>query len=200
MLAGDEDADIIARAVALLLRRHDAQACAELTRLPLADPIPAYIPASGDSPADLEPMKPEPLDNRTRVVVYRRDGWRCRYCGRKVVFPGVLEVLRLLCPDFKGLLSGHHMPADKTEPAVQRVYPNVDHVHAVSLGGSWRDEGNHVTACTPCNTRKSNRSAWAPGPILVDHWDGLAASYKTLAERAGPLTRQHRHWLKALGL
>lgn len=52
------------------------------------------------------------------------------------------------------------MPAATTHPAANRVYPNVDHVQAWSLGGAWDDLGNLLTACTPCNERKSNNLGW----------------------------------------
>ena len=193
-----EDADIIAQTVALLLDHRDIDACAELTKLSIADPLPKPAVAAEAAVDRPVPQKIEPLDNALRVRIYKRDGWRCRYCGRKLVVPGVLQLLTTLCPGFNGLLPGHHMPAARTEPAVERVYPNVDHVHAVSLGGAWRDETNHVTACTPCNTRKSDFLGWTPGPIVRDNWDGMSAAYRALAERTGEVSRYHLDWIRLI--
>jgi|GEM_PF-5200754 len=193
-----EDAEIIGRAVALLLVNEDIEACSELTKLPTTDPIQKLT--VGAEPAAERPtrLKTEPLDNALRVRIYKRDGWRCRYCGRKLIVPGVLELLTTLCPGFRGLAPGHHMPVARTEPAVERVYPNVDHVHAVSLGGAWRDESNHVMACTPCNTRKSDLLGWTPGSIVSDEWDGLTSDYRPLAERTGEISPYHVRWLRLL--
>lgn len=195
-----EDADLIAAAVELIIQSRLAAACHILMTLPTEDPLRTESRFAGLSAVDRPPRaKAEPIDNSTRAAVYRRDGWRCRYCGRKVVVPIVLEILRRLCPHFKGLLPGHHMPAGDTAPAVERVYPNVDHIHAVALGGSWRDPANHVTACTPCNTRKSDLLGWTPGPIVVDEWDGLARHCRVLAERCDG-DRRYSTWLRALGV
>ena len=200
-MAVPEDADIIAEAVALLLEHRVDEARSHLSSLSPLDTVP--LPAFDATKASDRPTrsKPQPLGNTMRARVYKRDGWRCRYCHRKLVLPPVLELLTSLCPGFKGLLPGHHMPSEKTEPAVLRVYPNVDHIQAVAVGGSWRDQANHVTACTPCNTRKSDRLGWVPAePRLYDDWDGLTRLYGLLAEHAAPLTTYHRRWLKALGM
>jgi hypothetical protein len=121
------------------------------------------------------------------------------------VVPGVLELPTTLCPGFFGLLPGHHMPFKRTEPAVERVYPNVDHVLAIAAGGACLDESNHVTACTPCNGKKSNRSGWKPGPIVLDKWDGLTSSYQAPAEHALQVLRRririyHDPWMRELGI
>jgi hypothetical protein len=80
----------------------------------------------------------------------------------------MLEVLRTLSPGFKGLLPGHRMAFAETAPAVERVYPNVDHVEL-----RLHEPENLVTACTPCNSRRSNWLAWGRvGSIAVDGWEG----------------------------
>jgi 5-methylcytosine-specific restriction endonuclease McrA len=65
-------------------------------------------------------------DLSMRDRIFRRDGFRCVYCGN--VFPG--EQLSL------------------------------DHVQPRMRGGD-NSEGNLVTACRGCNTRKGSLPAWA---------------------------------------
>jgi hypothetical protein len=96
------------------------------------------------------------------------------------------------------------MPFDRTEAAVERVYPNVDHILAVSNGGSWHDENNQATACTKCNARKSNWLGWHPGPIISDEWDGLKSVYRLLEARynadVAKAHQYHVDWFRALGV
>jgi hypothetical protein len=67
-----------------------------------------------------------PDDLTMRERIFRRDGFRCVYCGE--VFPG--EQLSL------------------------------DHVQPRMRGGD-NSEGNLVTACQACNTRKGAQPAWS---------------------------------------
>lgn len=193
-----EDADIISNAVRLILEGHDSEAALALGTLTLGDPVPTPRFTSVTENKYFGSTLIEPLTTLMRVQIYERDGWRCRYCTRKLIVAGVLEILTSLCPGFKGLLPGHHMPFDRTEHAVERVYPNVDHVHAVSRGGAWLDPNNHVTACTPCNAKKSDKSGWNPGSIVKDDWDGLVSSYRPLANRLDHIRPYHRWWFRAL--
>jgi len=89
------------------------------------------------------------------------------------------------------------MPKHDTEPAVNRVYPNVDHVHPDSLGGG-HDDDNLVAACTTHNESKGNRSGWILLPPVRDDWRGLVESCRALAERAG--NYDDKGWFKVLGI
>ncbi|MBV8081940.1 MAG: HNH endonuclease [Candidatus Eremiobacteraeota bacterium] len=91
------------------------------------------------------------------------------------------------------------MPVGRTHPAAIRVYPAVDHVHPVSLGGAWADPQNLVSACVPCNELKSDKLGWARGTFSNDGWNGLVEYYRALAERRAPIRRYHLDWLRALG-
>jgi len=174
---GDVDANIIAVAIAQLLQNRDNEAVLTLTTLPRLDPMPRSEAKGTERMAG--PRRRVPLSKIEMGRIYIRDRWRCRYCGRKLVFPYVLELLRTLAPGFKGLLPGHHMPFAETEPAVERVYPNVDHVEP-----RLHEPENLVTACTPCNTRKSDWLGWpSPGLTVYDNWDGLVPSYRALIEQ-----------------
>ena len=193
-----EDADTIAHGARLLLDGRDDEAARALATLPFDDPVPAtrFVSTTGVT-YEGAPTKGS-LDNSDRIALYDRDGWRCRYCGRKVVVAGVLEILTSLSPGFRGLLPGHRMPSKSTEPGVSRVYPNVDHIQAVSRGGARLELHNHVTACTKCNEHKGNRSGWTPGPIEKDEWDGLVSLYRPLANRLEKVRAYHNDWFRDL--
>jgi hypothetical protein len=207
--SGSEDADIIAQAVSLLLEQRDEEACAALRMLSKADNVPPYVPAViavvEKAREPVQKPKFEPLSNLIRASTYWRDGWRCAYCGRKLVIQGILELLTTLCPGFLGLLRGQHMPYARTEPAVERVYPCVDHVNPLALGGVCLDPSNHVAACIPCNARKNNYLGWTPRPRECDSWDGLSTAYEALVNRVNddlsPTRKKyHRDWLRNLRL
>lgn len=78
-------------------------------------------------------MSAPPRDRKVRV--WKRDRWRCRYCGRAVEMPG---------------LHPHEAMA------------TVDHVVPKSAGGSNKVR-NLVTACLKCNNEKGDHLAWS-GP------------------------------------
>jgi hypothetical protein len=195
-----EDGIIMARVVDLLLSGQTPEARAALAELSHDDPVP--VPKVDDRVANERPPR---LEGRPSVrppqlaAILRRDGWRCHYCGRRLVVAGVIELIGVLCPDEFPFPPGHHMPVARTHPAAIRVYPNVDHVHAGSLGGDWHDPANLIAACTPCNERKSDRLGWISAPPELDDWDGLAGRYQALAELTGePMRRYHVDWLRAL--
>jgi 5-methylcytosine-specific restriction endonuclease McrA len=132
------------------------------------------------------------------TTVYRRDGCRCHYCGRRVVASVVIELVGRLCPDEFPFPPGHHMPKDRTHPAAERVYPNVDHVQALVSGGAALELANLVTACTPCNEEKGDRLGWERVELERDGWDGLSGACRELLVLAAtPLTSTHRAWLRA---
>lgn len=194
----DEDSDIIARAVRFALDDNLGAARLALVSLPVADPIP--MPAKGVpiSFELIEGVDPGPTPtNAQRFRIYTRDGWRCRYCRRKLIVPPVLRLLGVIFSDFRGLRAGHHMKISEIEPAVNRVYPNVDHLHPQSYGGSHSD-GNLVAACTVHNENKGNRSDWILLPILKDEWDGLCGEVYELAALANDF--DDKNWFGVLGL
>jgi hypothetical protein len=93
------------------------------------------------------------------------------------------------------------MPRGRTHPAAERVYPNVDHVQAFSVGGTALELANLITACTPCNERKGDRLGWAHVELERDDWNGLIAAYGRLLEIAGgSITPTHRDWMRALSI
>jgi 5-methylcytosine-specific restriction endonuclease McrA len=194
-----EDGPILKEAASLLVAGDRDAARSVLRGLPTVDPL---VRPSPDARAamDRPPRAPRiTVPPKLKADVFTRDGWRCHYCGRLLVVAGVIELIGLLCPDEFPFPPGHHMPKGRTHPAAERVYPNVDHVHATSIGGQALDISNLITACTPCNETKGDRLGWKRVELLRDDWDGAVGLYRglfTLA--AAPLTSTHRNWMKAL--
>jgi hypothetical protein len=198
-LQQSEDGIVLARAVDLLLDGRACDAQVALASLPTVDPVPASPVEDHVATAPVERLPRPSMRTTDLAAVLQRDGWRCHYCGRRLLVPGVIELIGVLCAEQFPFPPGHNMPVARTHPAAIRVYPNVDHVHAGSLGGDWHDHANLIAACTPCNERKSNRLGWTTAPPTLDEWDGLVSRYRALAELAGtPVRRYHIDWLRAL--
>lgn len=196
-----EDAIILEAAVRLVLEQRVAEARAELRTLSVEDPMPHPVVDAKTAAARPIARIPRPSVNRSLLAtVLQRDGWTCRYCGRKLVVAGVIELIGTLCPIEFPFPPGHHMPVGRTQPAANRVYPNADHVHAGSLGGDWHDPANLVAACTPCNERKSDMLGWTAGANADGQWKGLTEYYRVLAESTGTVRSYHAAWLRTLGL
>jgi hypothetical protein len=190
------------RDAALLLLASDREGAREVLRaLSTADPLPRPRP---DALAATERPLRRPrvtVSPKLKAEAFLRDGWRCHYCGRRVVVAGVIELIGLLCPDEFPFPPGHHMPKGRTHPAAERVYPNVDHVKATAIGGDALDLSNLVTACTPCNETKGDRLGWERVELLRDEWDGLAGLYRGLFTLANArMTSTHRDWMRALAV
>lgn len=78
------------------------------------------------------------MGHSTRELVWKRDEYRCRYCGRTVVPPDYRAAARV---------NGH--------PQMKSNTATVDHVIPVSRGGQ-RNMTNLVTACRACNQDKAD--------------------------------------------
>lgn len=73
-----------------------------------------------------------------RVLIYERDGYRCRYCGIQV----------------------------ETDSVSWERRATLDHVLPRACGGLGTFD-NLVTACRPCNARKGNRTPAQAGMVLL---------------------------------
>lgn len=112
-----------------------------------------------------------------------RDGWRCRYCGVRLLSKDFLANLTRLFPlDFAD--TGRHATQ---HPALAVLRFNQDHVTPRSAGGP-NTLDNLVSSCGTCNYAKSDCSIEELGlqspfsrDAFVDDWDGLAG-------RFGPVT------------
>jgi hypothetical protein len=93
-----------------------------------------------------------------RLTVLRRDGWLCRYYGKRTNCQPVTALLGSIFPnDFP-----HHTnwKSGQTHPAILTRSAQVDHIVPGSRQGSWTDVENLATACAPCNAGK--------GDLLLD--------------------------------
>jgi hypothetical protein len=192
-----EDGLIIERAVRLFINAEYTAARDELLKLSSFDPVlpPKFTTLRRASIK----RRPRPAVTPAGLVpILRRDSWCCRYCGRRLVVAGVLELLGALAPAEFPFPRGHHLPKARTHPAAIRAYPEVDHVHAGSAGGDWANPDNLVAACVPCNEKKSDHDGWKVSRITHEDWCGLADLYRPLLLRAGVQRRYHTDWLRAL--
>jgi hypothetical protein len=95
------------------------------------------------------------------------------------------------------LADGHHAAR------LLDISTSIDHIHAVSTGGDWKDTANLATACARCQYQKSNLPLEVLGwPIRASDvdadWDGLTDLYDTLWQSLGrPNENEHAVWTRA---
>ena len=92
---------------------------------------------------------------RLRTRIYKRDGYRCRYCGVKVV-------------DLRSALITREQSL--TLATIDHIIParrfSHRHVGPKPTVRRWSEE-NLVTACNPCNVRKGDRTPDEAGMIVL---------------------------------
>jgi 5-methylcytosine-specific restriction endonuclease McrA len=107
--------------------------------------------------------------------IFRRDGFRCRYCGVRVIHPRARTILMAAAP--KALL----WPSkdDLKHAAFYALTAVADHVIPFKRGGT-SDPANMVTACQCCNYGKGDfllteleLTDPRDRPPVTDSWDGL---------------------------
>jgi len=125
---------------------------------------------------------------RFAKAALQRDGYRCRYCGVRLVPKGVLEAFSgVVGRDVFGI-KGRNL---ERHGVVLAFRANVDHVVPWTLGGRT-DMENLVSACWCCNYGKSSYTLEQIGlddPRLrptpeSDGWDGLTSSLPGLRANA----------------
>jgi hypothetical protein len=112
-----------------------------------------------------------------KVEIGTRDGWRCRYCGLRVVAPGFFRALAAALPDE---FPPAPVPMEGTSWPIYRLFDaSPDHIIPVSAGGEHSLE-NLVTSCGACNYQAKGDCTLEelglvpPEPPLPDEsWDGL---------------------------
>lgn len=114
-----------------------------------------------------------PTAEETRKL-FKRDGWRCRWCGCRVVSPQARDAMRAYLPDAIPWADddGYH-------GAFLALTASVDHVVPHSSGGT-NDLENLVAACWSCQFGRGSCTLEQFGlvdprsrPPVVDEWDGL---------------------------
>lgn len=110
-----------------------------------------------------------------RRAIYGRDGWRCRFCGIRVISTKARSTFRNLFPA-EMRWDG---PEYERHAALYATAVSLDHVVPHSRGGD-DDEANLLTVCFCC---QHGRGQWLldemelydprERPPIVDSWDGL---------------------------
>ena len=134
----------------------------------LNKPRPSTVPAESRDPL----RSPRQYEQS----VFQRDGFRCRYCGIRLVSNRLLNrfIRKLDSPNFrKG-------PTNLATHGIVHIFnPVADHVVPWVMGGKT-DPSNLVSSCGACNYGKSGYSIeeidiqnpFSRSPI-IDEWDGL---------------------------
>jgi len=138
---------------------------------------------------------------RIIAMVYLRDSFTCRYCGRWTV---PTQILRLISVALPVEFPFHpRWRRDIAPRAYWDISTSVDHVNAVSTGGDRQDPANLATACARCQYQKSSLPLEALGwelraPVKLGAWDGMMSEYPALWEATGrPDERHHKSWIRA---
>lgn len=115
-----------------------------------------------------------PSSSAERAICVR-DGWRCRYCGTRVIDRSSRARLHRCLPDVARWGARN---ADK-RTALAALSASLDHIVPHSRGGT-NDEPNLVTACNAC---QFGRGQWTLEEVgffdpreyspILDGWDGL---------------------------
>lgn len=141
--------------------RCEAQGVPAPTKMPIAERAPRLGSPNGRLPHE----------------VFRRDSYRCRYCGLQLLSP---EAFRRFAdhvgPEAFRITGGGN--TSKAGPSLV-FRPTADHVEPWSRGGGT-DLANLVTACWPCNFGKMEYTVEEFGisdprtrPPVGDGWNGL---------------------------
>lgn len=123
--------------------------------------------------------------------IFLRDGFIDRYSGSRLVFPPVLRVLSLLLPE--EFPFHRNWKIAETHKAYWELFPTLDHVTPVVLGGR-DDDGNLVSTSMLRNAAKAHWTleelGWSlhpPGDLT--QWDGMMAWLLDFAERDNRILR-----------
>ena len=177
ILSGDGEA------ASSLIAEADMPAIGDFVRL-IMGPVNANIHRFRMVPGS--PMKLKNAGNRmppARVIneIYCRDGWRCRFCGVRVISSQAIKLIRDMFP-----LTARWGARDvEKHPAFLALQSSLDHISPHSRGGD-NDPYNLVTACYPCQFGRNQWTLEEVGlsdprlrPPVIDEWDGLVRLVRT---------------------
>ena len=161
-----------------LIKKADIPLICEFTNRVIG-PIDPTIHWQTSMPKDVLP-KHERVESRMPsarigLLIHERDGWRCRFCGIRVVSKKARAILAKMFPDETRSLGGSKMK----HCALNSLAASLDHILPHARGGN-NEELNLVTACTCC---QFGRNQWTLQEVgfndprdrepIIDSWDGL---------------------------
>jgi 5-methylcytosine-specific restriction endonuclease McrA len=117
--------------------------------------------------------------------VFIRDGFRDRYSGERLVFPGALRLISEFLPQEFPFHPNWKM--SETHIAYWQLSPTVDHVIPVARGGVDAEE-NWVTTSMLRNSAKGNWTVEELGwrimpPGDLTQWDGLLGWFRNVVDQ-----------------
>ena len=198
-IALTDDALTVRRVSELILAGERGEASALLASIPEEDRVAPPAPRTVTPEKVLRERDRRSLSAAQKFAVHEHYGWRCQYCGRRVVIAGVLELVDRLCPEVRWW-PNDNMAKARTHPAAVRLYPNADHIKARAVGGHATAGDNLICSCTTCNERKGSREGWQP-IVTSEPWDGcvplFAPLYDLALKEQATLTKKIVDWLAA---
>lgn len=134
------------------------------------------------------PLDPLRSPDKLATEVFKRDGYRCRFCGNRLVPLSVLKEFSKAVGNDDFRATGTNM---ERHGIVLAFRANADHVVPWTLGGRT-DMANIVSACWSCNFGKSSYTLEQLGlgdprdrPIPIsDGWNGLTSFIPSLRANA----------------
>lgn len=156
-------------------------------------------------PHAVTPRTGRTITARQRLKIFKADGFRCRYTGDILLFPGYLRALSALWPDaFPYHRNGK---SEVTHIAYWSHLASLEHVEPLATGGAEADD-NWITTSMARNMVRSRFSlaalGWTVQPRApLPDWDGglgemldLLQAYPHLLddEKHGTALRQWQRW------
>jgi 5-methylcytosine-specific restriction endonuclease McrA len=113
--------------------------------------------------------------SKEEQAIFERDGWRCQYCGCRVISKRARSVLTKIFPSEARWGRAN---SDK-HCALVTLTASLDHILPHSRRGT-NEPSNLVTACGPCQFGRNQWTLEEVGfndprerPPITDSWDGL---------------------------
>lgn len=112
---------------------------------------------------------------KEELEIFERDGWKCRYCGCRVISKKAKDVFTKIFP--KEAYWGRKW--SEKHNALKTLMVSLDHILPHSRGGN-NNPLNLVTSCVPCQFGRNNWTLEEVGfndptkrDPVIDKWDGL---------------------------
>lgn len=149
-------------------------------------PPPPQVNSCDERHRDGRP-DPRQVPKALAAQVWRRDGFRCRFCSRRLVPTAISWAIHELAPLRFPM---HRNSGRACHPWAQATYADAEHVFPRKRGGSSRHEGNLVAACERCNrhvkgARTPCEIGWTLLGVADDGWDGLVWAHEPLIALLG---------------